>query len=136
MNAKQKRFCEEYIIDFNATKAAERAGYSKRSAYEMGHRLISNPSCQDYIKELAQEIKSSKIASAVEVQELLTDIIRGNATEETFIDGTPVQKQVAMRDRLKAMELIGKYQGSFTENVKIQGSSMIKIVDDIPLDDE
>ena len=40
MTAKQKRFCDEYLIDLNATQAAIRAGYSKRTARQIGKRKL------------------------------------------------------------------------------------------------
>lgn len=50
MTAKQKRFCDEYLVDLNATQAAIRAGYSKRTANEQGARLLANVSVQEYIE--------------------------------------------------------------------------------------
>lgn len=50
MTAKQKRFCDEYLVDLNATQAAIRAGYSDGSAYSTGHRMLKNAEVQNYIK--------------------------------------------------------------------------------------
>lgn len=52
---KQKRFCEEYLIDLNATQAAIRAGYSKKTAQEQSSRLLLNVMVQNYIAELKEE---------------------------------------------------------------------------------
>lgn len=49
LTEKQKRFCDEYLIDLNATQAAIRAGYSARTANEQGARLLANVSVQEYI---------------------------------------------------------------------------------------
>ena len=46
---KQKRFCEEYLIDLNATQAATRAGYSAKTAYSMGQRMLKKVEVQEYI---------------------------------------------------------------------------------------
>ena len=54
-NPKRERFCQEYIIDLNATKAAERSKYSKRTANEQGARLLANVSVQNRIAELKEE---------------------------------------------------------------------------------
>lgn len=51
---KQKRFCEEYMIDLNASQSAIRAGYSEDSAKEQGSRLLTNANIQEYISELKQ----------------------------------------------------------------------------------
>ena len=52
---KQRKFCEEYIIDFNGTQAAIRAGYSKKTAKEQGARLLTNVNLQHYLTELKQK---------------------------------------------------------------------------------
>lgn len=97
MNARQEKFCLEYAASGNATKAAEAAGYSPRSAYSQGNRMLKNDEVQKRLRELAQEIKSSKIASAEEVQTFWTDIMR-DAGEKTA-------------DRLKAASLLLRSQG-------------------------
>lgn len=51
-NKKHELFCQEYLIDLNATKAAERAGYSAKTANEQGARLLANVSVQSRISEL------------------------------------------------------------------------------------
>lgn len=54
LTAKQKRFCEEYIVDLNGTQAAIRAGYSPHTANEQAVRLLAKVSSQEYIQELKQ----------------------------------------------------------------------------------
>lgn len=54
LTARQRRFVEEYLVDLNATKAAERAGYSERGANVAGARLLANVSVQDAISEAQQ----------------------------------------------------------------------------------
>jgi phage terminase small subunit len=53
---RQRRFCEEYLIDFNATQAAIRAGYSKKAARQAGTETLSNPAVQKYLAEKKQKI--------------------------------------------------------------------------------
>lgn len=55
LTAKQQRFCDEYLIDLNATQAAIRAGYSPKTANEQGARLLVNVSIQKKIFELQKE---------------------------------------------------------------------------------
>lgn len=59
LNAKQRRFVEEYLVDLNATQAAIRAGYSKKTAQEQGSRLLSNVMVAQAI-ELAQAKRSER----------------------------------------------------------------------------
>lgn len=58
LNDKQKRFCEEYIIDLNATQAAIRAGYSEKTARQIGTENLSKLVIQEYIQQL--QIERSK----------------------------------------------------------------------------
>lgn len=51
MTAKQVKFANEYLVDFNATRAAIAAGYSKKTASEMGYENLNKPHIKDYIKK-------------------------------------------------------------------------------------
>ena len=55
LNAKQVRFCEEYLIDLNATQSAVRAGYSVKTAKQMGSENLSKPDIAEYIAKLKQD---------------------------------------------------------------------------------
>lgn len=64
LNDRQKRFCEEYLIDLNGTQAAIRAGYSKKTANEQAARLLTNVSVHAYITEMkSQRSKRTEITS-------------------------------------------------------------------------
>ena len=52
---KQKRFCQEYLIDLNATQAAIRAGYSAKTARSIGNENLTKPDIQRKIQELIQD---------------------------------------------------------------------------------
>jgi len=71
LNARQVRFVEEYLVDFNATQAAIRAGYSKRTASEQGYDLLRKPQIAEAIQAKQREL-SAKTGITVErvVQEL------------------------------------------------------------------
>lgn len=49
---KQKRFCEEYVIDLNATQSAIRAGYSERTVRSIANENLTKLDIQDYIQKL------------------------------------------------------------------------------------
>ena len=55
MTAKQKRFCDEYLIDLNATQAAIRAGYSKRTARQIGKENLTKLDIKEYIEKRMEE---------------------------------------------------------------------------------
>lgn len=140
MKEKQKRFCEEYLVDCNATQAAIRAGYSKKTARAVGQRLLTNVDIKKYIEQQLQKLKNEKIADAQEVLEYLTSVMRGEQKEQVALltgEGVQklVQKDISAKDRIKAAELIGKRYGLFTEKVELQGETTVQIVDDIPVEE-
>lgn len=59
LTEKQRRFCEEYIFDFNATRAAKVAGYSENTATEIGSENLTKPNIQAYIKELQGDLEKT-----------------------------------------------------------------------------
>lgn len=132
MNTKQKRFCDEYLIDCNATQAAIRAGYSPKTAKITGAKLLTNANLKAYIEEQLEKIHSEKIADAQEVLEYLTAVMRGQHTEQVLkLVGEGVQTitdiDVAAKERIKAAELIGKRYGLFKDNLDVGGAIPVVI---------
>lgn len=132
MNAKQKRFCDEYLIDCNATQAAIRAGYSPKTAKQIGQENLTKPDLKKYIDEQLERLHNEKTADAQEVLEYLTAVMRGQHTEQTLqLVGDGVQTitdiDVSARERLKAAELIGKRYGMFKDNLDVGGSIPVVI---------
>ena len=123
LNPKQERFAIEYIKDMNNTKAAERAGYSKKSAYMHGCRLMSNDKVRKRVAELESEVKNEAIATAQEVEEFLTSAMRGQLTEEKSYKNAKEkkEKQIAMKERIKAAELLAKRYALLTEKTELSG---------------
>lgn len=124
MNAKQRKFCDEYLIDLNATQAAIRAGYSEKTARQVGQRLLTYVDISAYINEQLERIHNERTADAQEVIEYLTSVMRGEHTEQALqLVGDGVQEicdiEVSAKDRLKAAELIGKRYGIFTDKTDL-----------------
>ena len=138
LTPKQELFCLEYIKDFNATQAAIRAGYSKRTANEQGTRLLVNVSIKNHLKELINQVKNERIMSVKEIQERLTNIARGDIEEEVIIfdnEGARIMnKKASIKDQTKALELLGKTNGLFID--KVQNMAPPQIIDDIELESE
>ena len=65
VNAKQKRFADEYLIDCNATQAAIRAGYSPKTAKQVGQRLLTKVDLSTYIEQQLEQIHNAKTADAM-----------------------------------------------------------------------
>ena len=64
---KQERFCYEYCIDFNATKAAIRAGYSEKTAFTIGSENLRKPYIQDRVKEMRSNLSETAGISALKI---------------------------------------------------------------------
>lgn len=140
MTRKQKRFCEEYLIDLNATQAAIRAGYSKKTASSIGEENLRKPEIKTYLDAKLAQIQSEKTAQAQEVMEYLTSVMRGEHTEQTLrLVGDGMQEitdiAVPAKDRIKAAELLGKRYGLFKDNLQMDGDLSLNIQIDYGEDD-
>lgn len=101
MTDKQKKFCEEYLTDLNATKAAVRAGYSPHTADRIASENLRKPEIQKYLEELRSEsIEKSKIRREDIVRELKT-IGFAEISEDS----------VRVRDKIKALEVLTQILG-------------------------
>ena len=132
MTNKQKRFADEYLVDLNATQAAIRAGYSEKTARQIGEQNLSKLDIKTYIEEQIQQLHNERTADAQEVVEYLTSVLRGESEGEELVnefqgDGISkavnVKKKPSEKDKLRAAELLGKRFGIFTD--KIEGSVRI-----------
>lgn len=126
MTDKQKRFCDEYLIDLNATQAAIRAGYSKKTANRIATENLSKPVIKEYISQRMAEKESKLIADQDEVLKYLTSVLRGESQSEVVVvegigfgnsEARTMQKAPDEKERLKAAELLGKRYGLYTEKV-------------------
>lgn len=163
---KQKRFCEEYLIDLNATQAAIRAGYSPKTAEQTASRLLRNVKVQEYIAKRQKELsRSTHITQERVIKELALIAFSNNADYARVVekkmqtevdgmlvdvlgeDGKPImyrtvepvltdelteeQKralavikkgryglEVKSFDKVRALELLGKHLGIFTEKIE------------------
>lgn len=140
MTARQKLFCDEYLIDLNATQAAIRAGYSKKTAYSIGGENLRKPELKSYINEQLERIHNERTADAQEVMEYLTSVLRGESKSEVVVvegqgDGysqaSCVKKSPDEKDKLKAAELLGKRFGMFIDKTQITTTQPPQIIDDI-----
>ena len=142
MTAKQKLFCDEYLIDLNATRAAIRAGYSEKTAGVIGVENLKKPNIKEYIDKRLEELESEKIADVKEVMEYFTSVMRGKSRSEIVVvegigDGMSEARKITKapdeRERLKAAELLGKRYGLFTDkNSSMPKSKGVTIINDAP----
>ena len=117
MTQKQIRFCEEYLIDCNATRAAKAAGYAPKAAYRTGSENLHKPQIKAYLQQRLDAINNAKIAKADEVLEYLTSVMRGESRSEIVMveglgDGVSEARRILKapdeKERTKAAELLGK----------------------------
>ena len=139
MTVKQRRFCEEYLIDLNATQAAIRAGYSKKNAQNIASENLAKPIIRKYIDAKMAKKDSELIAKQDEVLRYLTSVLRGKSVgTEIVVEGTgdgcsearTMQKEPSEKDRLKAAELLGKRYGLFTDKVDMNADAELTITVD------
>ena len=136
MTEKQKRFCDEYLIDLNATQAAIRAGYSKKTANRIGTENLSKLVIKTHIEERMKEKESELIVTQDEVLKYLTSVMRGKSQSEIVVvegcgDGVSEARAMSKapdeRERLKAAELIGKRYGLYTDKVSVDAAIPVVI---------
>lgn len=87
LTPKQHQFVTEYVKDFNATAAAIRSGYSEKTAYSQGSRLLSNAGIADAIRQIQTEQRSALIMEYDEACAILSSIARGRVADYLGEDG-------------------------------------------------
>ena len=92
LTPKQKRFCDEYLISLNATQAAIKAGYSKKTARNIGNENLTKPDIRDYIEKRMAEKEDALIAKQDEVLKYLTSVMRRELKEVAVV--TTMEKKV------------------------------------------
>lgn len=152
LNKRQAQFVQEYMIDLNATQAAIRAGYSKRTAYSQGQRLLKHVEVQRRL-----QIEKSKRAERVQVDQeyvlrRLVEIDQMDALDILDDDGSikpikdwpktwrqflsgfdvtqmssaddveTVVRRIRWPDKIKNLELLGRHLGMFTDRVEVDAS--------------
>ena len=159
MTDKQARFCEEYMIDLNATQAAIRAGYSPKTAQEQSARLLSNVMVQNRLAQLQAEQSRRTGVSADRVVRELATIAFANAsdlidpeTASVKLDASRddlaaiqsikvksfgedgLEHEVKLADKLRALDLLGKHLGMYKdasekENAAAQNNDIQTLAD-------
>lgn len=122
LTEKQQRFVDEYLIDLNATQAAIRAGYSKRTARKIAQENLTKLDIKTRIEERMAEKEKKLIADQNEVLKYLTSVMRGRSRASVVVvenigdymsQAREMEKSPDEKERLKAAELLGKRYGLF-----------------------
>jgi phage terminase small subunit len=133
LTEKQQRFADYYIETGNITESARRAGY--KQPHVQGSQTLEKLSVKTYIDSRLKEMSDKRIMSGEEVMQLLTSIARNQEQEDVVVFGESgpeiTQKGMSAKDRLKALELIGKRYTLWTDKTQLEGTIGVTIVDDI-----
>lgn len=113
LTPKQERFVAEYLVDFNATAAAKRAGYSEKTAYEIAHQNMARPAVREAIDKAKKELEKRTEVTQEYVLAKLKEIADMEA-------GDMASYRVRVGNQLKALELLGKYLGMFDQRAAEQ----------------
>ncbi|MBB3772514.1 phage terminase small subunit [Angulomicrobium tetraedrale] len=153
LTARQQRFTEEYLIDLNATQAARRAGYSARTAADIGRQLLRKAPVAERIQAaMAQRSVRARVTQDRVLQEVarlaFLDIrkafnvdgtlkplhemdddtaaaLAGLDAVELSQDGAPVGslKKLKLADKKGALELLMRHMGMFNDRLKVAGEA-------------
>ena len=138
---KEKRFCEEYVVEWNGTQSAIKAGYSVKSARVMAHELLTKPYIREYIDHIKSNLEElagvSALRNLLELRKLaysnLSNLKNDWISFKDFADLTDDEKaciqsaeittitneigetitgyKIRLYDKLKALEMINKQMG-------------------------
>ena len=160
MTDKQSAFCQEYLIDLNATQAAIRAGYSAQTAQEQGARLLSNVMVSREIDRLKaersrrtgitadrvlQELARIAFVNPIDVINPATGDIHADVCQDDAVAIASVKRkstpagsrefEIRLQDKVRALELLGKHLGLFDDKVKLEGALPVVITGGDTLED-
>lgn len=136
LTQKQKLFADNYIKSGNATQSAIDAGYSKRSARQVGANNMSKHDIKSYIDKRMQQIEDEKIATAKEVMEFYARVLRGEETEEVVIAGPDgaevVERKPQLKDKVSvAKEIMKRYPLAGSDPIMAEQLRKVKAEADI-----
>ena len=130
LKKRQELFCQEYVVDYNGTQAAIRAGYSEKSARQHSVKMLSNASILARVRELqSEQVERLAVSQDYVVMQLID-------TYNCCREPSPVREydaesgewvetgmyQFDSKGALRALELLGKHLGMYNDKLQISGS--------------
>ena len=142
LTSRQLRFIDEYMLSFNGTQSAIKVGYSEHSAYNQAYKLLNKKEIKEEIERRTQVEHEKSVMKREEILKKLTDIANGKPIPVYYesikdVDGkrskreTKGLKTADTKEQLKALELLGKHYGLFTDKQDINLNNYVTFIDDI-----
>lgn len=137
LTTRQQKFIDNYIISGNATAAAREAGYSVKSAKQMGAENLTKPYIREEIDRQLSEIRSESIADQEEVLQHLTAVMRGEKKGGAMLGlGKGAEKVIetmppTVSEQTRAAELLARRYGLFNDKLDVKQTAAVQIYDDI-----
>ena len=122
LTEKQKRFIDYYIETANATESAKRAGYSEKTAKNIGAENLTK--LNFFIQEKLQQLEDKRIASANEVLQYFTAVMRGDEKDQFGLEAS-------LKDRNFAAKCLAQRHGLLVEKKELSGDYKVELVDDV-----
>lgn len=113
LTEKQKKFCREYIKTLNATQSAIKAGYSEKTAYSIGNENLSKPEIAQYIQKILDKQKVKDYQDTDLILNEILSIAMGSCIDD-----------LKASDRLKALELLSRYNNLFEKEKKSEAPTI------------
>lgn len=138
MTERQNRFIDYYIQTGNASEAARKAGYSRKTSYSIGQRLLKDVEISEAIEKRLAELKTERTAETQEILEHLSAVLRGEVTETIITPGgksfiVPVREC----DRLAAAEKLLRIYGAYKDKVEVTSANLfVQTLREISMEDE
>lgn len=128
LTPKQRAFCDYYIELGNATEAAIKAGYNKKTARQIGSMNLTKVDIKQYIEERIKALDDARIAKGEEVLQYLTKVMRGEEKDQFGLDAS-------LQDRTKAAELLGKRYRLFVDKIEADVNQTVVFTGEDELED-
>lgn len=131
LTRKQELFAVEYVrLKGNGTQAAIAAGYSKKTAAAIARENLRKLYIKNRIEELTEKADAEKIADAQEVLQLLTEIVRGEMSEEVVAlnpqgEESRTNRKPTIKDRSKALEILSRCLGMTLPETQVNVTPVI-----------
>ena len=146
MNERQKHFADEYIISKNATQSAIIAGYSEKTAYSIGQRLLKNVEISEYIKKRTEELFDERSMTIAEALAISASIARGDVQKgyskstvkkdgkEKVVEST-YEFTPSIEERHRSVDHILKVNGAYLERKEIELSGSVVFTNESEIPD-